>query len=186
MLSGIIYWGNGYESTFGYKIDDNKTDITNLIGNIHHEDLEEVEKSLFDVVNGNGTNWEAEYRYKKADDSYAFVVDKGFVIRDEKGRATRMVGAIRDISRKKKEELRLQLLETVVTNTSDVIIITEAATMDDGKGLKILYVNDAFTKMTGYTADEVINKTPHILQGPNSDIVERNRLRDAIRNYLLG
>ncbi len=181
--SGIIYWGNGYESTFGYKIDDNKTDITNLIGNIHQEDLEEVEKSLFDVVNGQGTNWEAEYRYKKADDSYAFVVDKGFVIRDEKGRATRMVGAIRDISRKKKEELRLQLLETVVTNTSDVIIITEAATMDDGKGLKILYVNDAFTKMTGYAADEVINKTPHILQGPNSDVIERNRLREAIKNY---
>ena len=180
--SGIIYWGSGYESTFGHKIEDNKTEITTLIGNIHPDDLEEVEKSLYDVVNGTETNWGAEYRYRKADGTYSFIIDKGFVLRDEKGRATRMVGAIRDISRKKKEELRLQLLETVVTNTSDVIIITEAASMDS-RGLKILYVNEAFTKMTGYTAMEVINKTPHILQGPNSDVNEMAKLREAIKNF---
>ena len=180
--SGIIYWGNGYENTFGYKIIDNKTTVTELLENIHPDDLETVEKSIYDTIQGNGTTWEAEYRYKKADGSYTFVTDKGFVIRDAEGKSTRMVGAIRDISVSKIEELRLQLLETVVTNTSDVIIITEAASMNS-KGLKILYVNEAFTKMTGYKSEEVLNKTPHILQGPNSDINERARLGEAIRSF---
>jgi len=43
-----------------------------------------------------------------------------------------------------------------------------------------MYVNEAFIKMTGYSQEEVIGKTPKIFQGPKSDTMELKRLGEAI------
>jgi PAS domain S-box-containing protein len=80
------------------------------------------------------------------------------------------------------EKQQLKLLESVITNTHDAVLITEAEP-HDLPGPKIVYVNDAFTKMTGYTPQEVIGKTPRILQGPNSNHKELSNLSKAIRNW---
>ncbi|GAB2629128.1 PAS domain S-box protein [Belliella aquatica] len=87
-----------------------------------------------------------------------------------------------DITEKEKQIHRLKLLESVVTNTHDAILITEAEPFDV-PGPKIIYVNEAFSKMTGYQPEEVIGKTPRILQGPKSDQGELKRLSNAIRNW---
>lgn len=70
-----------------------------------------------------------------------------------------------DITAMKKEQHCLKLLESVVTHATDSVLITEARPLD-GTGHKIVYVNDALTKMTGYTRQEVLGKTPFMLQGP--------------------
>lgn len=88
----------------------------------------------------------------------------------------------RDITQNKKEEHFLKLLESVITNTNDSVMITEAEPFDE-PGPKIVYVNEAFTKMTGYTFDEVVGKSPRILQGPKSDKEELKRLSEAIRKW---
>jgi PAS domain S-box-containing protein len=89
---------------------------------------------------------------------------------------------IRDITKQKKEEHHLKLLESVITNTTDSILITEAEPFDE-PGPRILYVNEAFTKMTGYTAEEVIGLSPRILQGPKTDKEELARLSRSIRSW---
>tara|TARA_R110002126_G_scaffold291780_1_gene457923 strand:- start:15843 stop:22151 length:6309 start_codon:yes stop_codon:yes gene_type:complete len=88
----------------------------------------------------------------------------------------------RDITNEVEEKRHLKLLESVITNTKDTVIITEAEPFDE-PGPKIIYVNEAFTKMTGYAAAEVIGKTPRILQGPKSDKEELVKLSKAIRNW---
>jgi PAS domain S-box-containing protein len=88
----------------------------------------------------------------------------------------------RDITDKIEKEHQLKLLESVITNTNDAILITEAEPFDE-PGPRIIYVNEAFTKMTGYEAGEVIGKSPRMLQGPNSDKEELSRLSTAIRNW---
>lgn len=87
---------------------------------------------------------------------------------------------IRDITKQKKEEQHLKLLESVITNTSEAVLITEAEPADDS-GALILYANEAFTSMTGYTADEVIGKTTRILQGAKTNKAEITRLSEAMR-----
>ncbi len=77
---------------------------------------------------------------------------------------------------------RLKLLESVVTNTTDAVLITEAKPFDL-PGPIILYVNEAFTKMTGYTAEEVIGKSPRILQGPKTDKNELKRIGKSLRKW---
>ena len=87
-----------------------------------------------------------------------------------------------DITLKKNEEQQLKLLESVITNANDAVIITEAEPID-GNGPKIVYVNEAFTHNTGYTKEDVIGKTPRILQGPHTNRNELDRLRDCLKNW---
>ena len=74
----------------------------------------------------------------------------------------------RNITDNKKEEARLTLLESVVANATDAILITEVDSPKKSRP-KIVYVNDALTKMTGYKKEEIIGKTPRILYGKKSD-----------------
>lgn len=90
---------------------------------------------------------------------------------------------IRDISTKKEEEHHLKLLQSVITGTTDAVMITEAHAADGETAPRIVYVNEAFTRMTGYPADEVIGRSPRILQGPNTDRQELARLRQAMSEW---
>lgn len=89
---------------------------------------------------------------------------------------------IRDISKQKREEQHLKLLESVITHTNDAVLITEAGPLDD-PGPAIIYVNEAFTRMTGYTSEEIIGKNPRILQGPKSDKNELKKLSESLRKW---
>ncbi len=72
---------------------------------------------------------------------------------------------------------QLGLLERAITRDYDSILITDLGL--ENPGPKIVYVNDGFTKMTGYTKAEVLGKTPRILQGPKTDrhVLERLKQR---------
>jgi PAS domain-containing protein len=63
---------------------------------------------------------------------------------------------------------RLRLLETVVVNANDVILITRAEPIDGPQGPCVVYGNDAFTRMTGYSPEDTMGKTPRLLQGPET------------------
>lgn len=71
------------------------------------------------------------------------------------------------------------LIEDVVKFANDIVIVTEAYPLDE-PGPKIVYVNEAFTRLTGYTEEEVLGKTPRILQGPGSDPTVRAEIRKAL------
>lgn len=86
-----------------------------------------------------------------------------------------------EITKTKEEEERLRLLEAVVTNATEGIIITEAYPFNY-PGPKIIYVNEAYLTMTGYSKDEVLGQTPRMLQGINTDRDEIKRMHKAIAN----
>ncbi len=82
------------------------------------------------------------------------------------------------INRRKAEE-KLKLLESAVVNANDAIIILEA---EPGEmlGRRILYVNEAFTNMTGYTYEEATDNTMRILRGPRTSHAALNEMRVAL------
>lgn len=96
--------------------------------------------------------------------------------------AQQIIAVSRDITSKKAEEQQLKLLESVITNTNEAVLITEAD-YDPEIGPKIIYVNPAFTEMTGYTAGEIIGKTPRVLQGPKTDEAALIKLRKALQTW---
>jgi PAS domain S-box-containing protein len=82
------------------------------------------------------------------------------------------------IAERKQTEESLRLLGSAVEQSKESILITDAQL--DLPGPRIVFVNPAFTQMTGYTAAEAIGKTPRILQGPNTDQTVRQRLRQTL------
>ena len=75
--------------------------------------------------------------------------------------------------------LHLDLLERAIKSDYDSIIVT---TLDlDKPGPVIVYANDGFTRMSGYTREEAIGKTPRILQGPKTDRAVLDKLRERLR-----
>ncbi len=182
LITNKIYWGNSYYKTFGKIKIDKQSDVDNFKNRMHPDEIKTIFTSLEDAYFGKLNKWEAKHRYLKADKTYAYVTNKAIILKDDNGTATRVIGAMKDITNQIIEEQRLKLMSSVVTNTNDVVIICEAKQLH-GKSAKIIFVNDAFTKLTGYTSVEIIGKSPAILQGPKTDKTELKRLSNAIQNW---
>jgi PAS domain S-box-containing protein len=105
-----LYWGEGFKTIFGHRTAQDRTDIGTWTDFIHPDDASNVVGSIQDVIEGGETTWKKEYRFKRGDGSYADVVDRGFVIRNDSGIAMRMVGAQHDISQRNKTLSELKQL----------------------------------------------------------------------------
>jgi PAS domain S-box-containing protein len=150
---------------------------------IHPDDFKRVVIDFQKILDSNTTNWIEEYQFLKSDGSYAFVRDKAIIIRNEKGKAIRMVGAMQDITEDVLKEQQLKIFESAIKNTNDAVVITSTQ-LNNSSDVKIIFVNDAFVKMTGYSVEDVLGKSPRILQGPLTDKDEILRVRNAIINFL--
>ncbi|MEI4262590.1 PAS domain S-box protein, partial [Roseovarius sp. D0-M9] len=85
-----------------------------------------------------------------------------------------------DITEERRQTVKLRLLEAAVAQINDIVIITKAGTADAPGNSTIVYVNDAFERITGYTRKEAIGQTPRILQGPRTQRSELERIRTAM------
>jgi len=77
-------------------------------------------------------------------------------------------------------EAQGRLLEAAVVNGNDAVVIIEAQGVDDPLGWRIVYVNEAFTRMSGWSADEIIGKTLSTLYGEKTSSTEIDRIRAAL------
>ena len=175
-----ISWNKGIESVFGYSPEDVGKNSDWWFDKIHPEDSIKMSIKLYAFIEQKTENWQDQYRFRCADNTYKYVLDRGFLLKDDNGKAIRMIGAIQDITKQKEEEQRLKLLETVITQSKDSIIITEPDSENSGIP-KIIYTNPAFTSMSGYESEEILGKTPEIFKGPNSDEKEYIKLINAIK-----
>jgi PAS domain S-box-containing protein len=176
-----ISWNRGIEGIFGYNQEDVGKTSKWWFDKIHPEDSIRMSIKLYSFIEQKTEKWQDQYRFRCADGTYKYVLDRGFLLKDEKGRAIRMIGAIQDITKQKEEEQRLKLLETVITQSKDSILITEANSVAR-RIPKIVYVNPAFSQMSGYQSNEIIGKSPNIFKGPKSDSDELKKLLRAIKN----
>lgn len=186
ILKKEVFISKNFTAIFGHPVSEGWTPMENNIWrqNIHPDEADDVIKSQYEALNNETiiTNWKGEYRLRKSDGTYAIVLDRTFGIRNEQGEIIKVVGAMQDITKQRAEEERLRLMESVILNTNDAVLITEALPFDE-PGPRILFANKAFTKMTGYSQEELIGKTPRILQNEDTDRKELDKFRKALEKW---
>lgn len=103
--------GEGLKSMFGYDIAEAELEKDFWINRVHPDDLKKmIDKRTNILYHTNELYWEDEYRFRRKDGTYAYVFDKGYIIRSTDGNPIRMIGATQDVSqRRESESLLLEL-----------------------------------------------------------------------------
>ncbi|WP_188526562.1 PAS domain S-box protein [Sinisalibacter lacisalsi] len=89
---------------------------------------------------------------------------------------------LNDVTEDREARERLRLLDAAVSRLNDVVLITEASELDP-PGPRIVFVNDAFEKDTGFSREEALGATPRILQGPETEKERLQAIREALENH---
>ena len=99
----------GYKNIFGYDTNEATSVHSFWLTKVADEDREKVQTSLARAIaNPEVKKWKLEYRIVKADGKIAHVTDRGYILRDENNKATRMVGAVLDVTNSRKLLRRIQ------------------------------------------------------------------------------
>lgn len=122
LISNKLFLGEGFSTLFGHNIGQAETSHVFSGKKIHPEDRQRISESLWKALNSDNMNWKENYRYAKSSGEYAYVQDKAVIMRDAKGRATRVIGAIQDVTERKKyidaiENQNIQLREIAYTQS---------------------------------------------------------------------
>ena len=109
LLTKEICWiDGGHKRVFGYQVENALIPQSFWENCIHPEDKEVVLAGLKKTLTKKScSQWEATYRFKAANGNYLYVHDRGHIVRDEDGRAIRIIGATQNITEKKILEIRL-------------------------------------------------------------------------------
>ncbi|MFC0408444.1 response regulator [Roseomonas elaeocarpi] len=110
VVQNQVTWNDALQSLFGHA-----PGLTGhaggwWLGQIHPDDRPRLERSIQDTLAGTASTWSDEYRFRRADGRYAEVHDRGYVLRDGAGRALRMIGAMADITERKRAEAEREAL----------------------------------------------------------------------------
>ncbi len=104
-------------------------------------------------------------------------------IANEEGSFTHWISIQRDITEQVRREEKLRMFQSVVTNSKDSVIITDAKSDNTLGQFKIVYVNDAFTTLTGYSKEDVMGRSPNMFQGLETSNEAKANIRNAILKW---
>jgi PAS domain S-box-containing protein len=118
LRTGEVWWNQGINTLFGYSEDEIGGHAGWRTAQIHPDDLESVTSGIRAVTARGEQFWSSEFRFLRPDGTYADVFDRGFVTYDATNRPVRMIGAMTDISDRKRA---LEVLEAAVaTRTGEL------------------------------------------------------------------
>jgi two-component system cell cycle sensor histidine kinase/response regulator CckA len=158
-----VWWNVGVRSFLGYPAGHARLDVEGWRSHLHPEDRERIAAGIRAVLEGGGRFWIDEYRYRCADGTYACVFDRGYVQRDDAGRAVRMIGAMMDITdRKRAEEALRETNETLRTLIQASPLGIAVADADE----RLRIWNPAAERLFGWKAHEVLGRPLPPLSDP--------------------
>jgi diguanylate cyclase (GGDEF)-like protein/PAS domain S-box-containing protein len=108
LLDNRVWWNENVETMLGLPRDELRPEARTWLGNIHPDDTRRVAARFDALLASSQTTWDEEYRFRRGDGSYAHILDRGLVVRDGTGRATRLLGAMTDITERKQAEQRIR------------------------------------------------------------------------------
>ncbi len=152
----ILWAEENMKRLFGYDVENGETDFDFWSQKIHPEERDRVVKKLLETCDDSKSDrWEDEYRFKRSDGTYAYVIDKSYLLYAN-GKAIRMIGSMQDITERKTAELKLldseKRFRSLVQNGSDMIKIL------DDKGI-FTFSSPSVETVLGYSKEDIVGKS---------------------------
>ncbi|TVQ63991.1 MAG: PAS domain S-box protein, partial [Phycisphaerales bacterium] len=155
LTTDTIEWSEAFTRVYGYEETVLKDATAWVKEHIHPDDRERIERSVFGVFKSDDNHWESEYRWRRADGTHAVVYDRGYVIRDEHGRPTRMIGAMIDFTQRRAAEQSLRESESrfrAMADSSPMMIWVS------DEACQCVYFNRACIEFTGCAPESLLGR----------------------------
>lgn len=121
LYSDETWWNEGVIKLFGYTAEEMGNDIQFWRERLHPEDKERVLRDITQHIDTGKANWTDEYRFRRKDGTYAYVIDRGYVVYDADEMPVRMIGSMMDVTDRKmlEDQLTHQALHDPLTNIAN-------------------------------------------------------------------
>jgi PAS domain S-box-containing protein len=172
----ITSWNRGAERIFGYTASEMVG--TSILRLIPADRWDEEDQILAKIKCGESVEHFETLRQTK-DGRLIDVSVTASPIKDATGKPIGVSKVARDITERKRAEQQLTLLNICVSNLNDIVLVTEADPIDE-PGPRIVFVNEAFERITGYTSAEALGRNPRFLQGEKTDRRTLMEIREAL------
>ena len=167
----IESWNAAAERLFGYTA---KEAIGNDVSLIMPEDVVDEAQQFFDQIRGGESVDAIEVRRRTKSGQEIEISVRFSPIRDESGNVVGFSAVCRDITDQKRAEREITKLSLVARHTDNAVVITDAQGFTE-------WVNEGFTRISGFTAEDIHGRKPgHLLQGPDSDEKVISHMREQI------
>lgn len=165
-----VYFSEGYAALLGLTPDTLGHSREAWAERLHPDDHEQALHAL-----NIEQHYENTYRLRHADGSYRWIYSRGRMLLDERGNPQRFIGIASDITQRRADEDSLRQAAAVFDATQEGVLVTDAEQC-------IVHVNPAVTRITGYSAEEILGKLPSLLKSGRHDAAFYHSLWDALKN----
>jgi diguanylate cyclase (GGDEF)-like protein/PAS domain S-box-containing protein len=127
------------------------------LARLHPEDREREAEHLQNIIDAHQGFYDSSYRMQHSDGEYRWIQSRGKLLLNSNGQPIRFIGMAMDITQRRADEERLRQASAVFESTQEGVLVTD-------RHAHIIHVNPAFSRITGYSAEEALGETPALLK----------------------
>lgn len=172
-----LYFSPGYAALLGITCEALGTDQQQWLLRLHPNDRETFQSNLQKrLAAGSLAPYEVSYRLRHDDDSYRWIQFRGRLLLDEHGQAQRLIGTASDITQQRRDEESLRQAAAVFDATQEGVLVTDVQQ-------HIVHCNPAFSRITGYSQEEILGQSPNLLKSGRHDKLFYENLWASLQNH---
>ncbi len=147
-----VTWNDGFEVVFGYSPSDLEATMASWTDRIHPDDHGRVDERLQAAIARGDEVWSDDFRFRRKDSSYAYVLNRCHIIRDPDGRLTRIIGGMTDLTNSRKAATQIAEQGALLDEARDAILVRDLSH-------NITYWNKSAERLYGWTSNEILGKS---------------------------
>jgi PAS domain S-box-containing protein len=177
--SDTVSWNEGFETLFGYPRTDVESTMASWTNRIHPDDQKRVIGRMQSVLASGETSWSDEFRFRRKDGSYAFVLNRCHIIRTTLGAAERIIGGMTDLTSRKRSEDQIAEQAALLDEARDAISVRDLTH-------RIGFWNKGAERIYGWTAAEVLGQSARALLYPDPSMYDKAVQQVVLQGEWLG